>query len=164
MSYVDRHLGPDERVVYRTRYHMILFGGALWFTAIVFGIVALIVHRNDLPPETVRRLWLAGAAVAASGFISPFARWRTSEFAVTTVRVIAKTGIVSVHTIELLLPKVEAVEVDQSLAGRLLGYGTLRVVGTGGTDESFARVANPEGLREAVLQQTPRTDRRRADR
>jgi len=164
VSYVDRHLAPDERVVFRTRYHVVLFGGALWFTAIVFGIVALIVHRNDLPGDTVRRLWLAGVAVAASGFVSPFLHWWTSEFAVTTARVIARTGVVSLHTVELLLAQVEDVEVDQPLAGRLFGYGTLRLVGTGGTDEWFARIANPDALREAVLQQTPRAGRRRADR
>lgn len=164
VGYVDRHLAPDEHVVHRTRYHAILFGGAVWFALIVLGIVALIVHRNDLPPETVTKLWLAGAAVAASGFVGPFVRWRTSEFAVTTSRVIAKTGLVSRHTVELLLPKVEAIEVDQSFAGRLLGYGTLRVVGTGGTDESFPRVAAPEALREAVLRQAARPGRRRADR
>lgn len=164
MSYVDRNLAPDERVVYRTRYHPILFGGAVWFGVVVLAIVALIVHRNDLPVETVRLMWLVGVVVAASGFVTPFVRWRTSEFAVTTARVIAKTGLLSLHTVELLLSEVEAIAVDQSLAGRLLGYGTLRVVGTGGTDESFARVANPEALRATVLQQVPRGGRRRADR
>jgi uncharacterized membrane protein YdbT with pleckstrin-like domain len=164
VSYVDRHLAPDERVVYRTRYHPVVFGGAVWFAAVVFGIVALIVHRNELPRDTVTLMWLVGLGVAASGFVTPFVRWRTSEFAVTTARVVAKTGFLSSHTAELLLPKVEAIEVDQSLAGRLLGYGTIRLVGTGGTDESFGRVGDPDGLRAAVLEQAPRPARRRADR
>jgi uncharacterized membrane protein YdbT with pleckstrin-like domain len=66
-----------------------------------------------------------------------------------------KVGLLSIHTVELLLPKVEAIAVDQTLAGRLLGYGTLRIVGTGGTVEAFPRVSRPQGLREAVARQAP---------
>jgi Bacterial PH domain len=62
-----------------------------------------------------------------------------------------------VHTLEVLLPKVEAIGVDQTIGGRLLGYGTLRIVGTGGTVEEFARVACPQALREAVVRQDPRS-------
>jgi len=64
-----------------------------------------------------------------------------------------KVGLLSVHTVELLNPKVEAIGVDQTLAGRLLGYGTLRITGTGGTVEAFPRVARPDALRDAVMGQ-----------
>ena len=48
------------------------------------------------------------------------------------------------------------------IAGRILGYGTLRVVGTGGTVEEFARVASPDALRDAVVRQTARASTARA--
>src|SRR5205085_10766519 len=64
--------------------------------------------------------------------------------------------------LELMLSKVEAIGVDQPLAGRLLGYGTLRIVGTGGTVEEFERVARPDGLREAVVRQAPPSPAARA--
>ena len=156
MSYVDRHLTPGENVVFRTRLHPVVFAGTAFFAACVIGIVVLIVARNDLPPETVRLLWLAGVVIAVGSFVTPVLRWRTSEFAVTTSRVLVKIGLVSVHTLELMLPKVEAIGVDQPIAGRILGYGTLRIVGTGGTVEEFARVASPDGLRDAVVRQTTR--------
>jgi uncharacterized membrane protein YdbT with pleckstrin-like domain len=69
--------------------------------------------------------------------------------------VVAKIGFISVHTVELLLQKVEAIGVDQTLAGRLFGYGTLELVGTGGTAEAFARVRRPDALRDAVVRQLP---------
>jgi len=55
--------------------------------------------------------------------------------------------------VELLLAKVEAIGVEQPLTGRLLGYGTLRLVGTSGTVEIFPRVARAEAVREAVVSQ-----------
>lgn len=159
MGYLDRHLAPDERVVFRTRLHPVVFAGTVWFAGFVVGTVALIVARNELAADTIRVLWLAAVVIVVSTFVSPYLRWRSSEFAVTTRRVLVKVGLVSVHTVELRTPEVDAIGVDQPLWGRLLGYGTLRVVGTGGTVETFPRVARPDAFREAVQRQTPRSAR-----
>jgi uncharacterized membrane protein YdbT with pleckstrin-like domain len=153
MSWVDRHLTTGEDVVFHTRFHPVVFAGTATFAACVVGVVALVVTRNELPRDTVRLLWLGGLALAIVSFVPPTVRWRSAEFAVTTRRVLVKIGFLSVHTLELLLPKVEAIGVDQPIAGRLLGYGTLRIVGTGGTVEEFDRVARPDGVREAVVRQ-----------
>ena len=148
MSYTDRHLAPGGRIVFCTRLHPIVFGSNAFFAACVIGVVALIEARNELAPGTVATLWLAGVAIALASLLPPFLRWRTSEFAVTDRRVLVKLGLLSLHTLELLLPKVEAIGVDQPLLGRLL-------VGTGGTVEEFERVARPEALREAVVRLAP---------
>ncbi|HYR95621.1 MAG TPA: PH domain-containing protein [Candidatus Binatus sp.] len=155
MGYIEKHLAPGEEVAFRTRLHPVIFAGTVVFAACVIGVTALVVARNDLAPETVRLLWLAAAAIIVVSFTPPWLRWRTSEFAVTNRRVLVKVGLLSIHTIELLLPKVEAIGVDQTLAGRVFGYGTLRIVGTGGTVEAFPRVAHPQALREAVVRQAP---------
>ena len=155
MGYIERHLAPEEQVGFRTRLHPVIFAGTATFAACVIGATALIVSRNDLAPETVRLLWLGAAAVILVSFAPPYVRWRTSEFAVTNRRVLVKVGLLSIHTVELLLPKVEAIGVDQTLAGRVFGYGTLRIVGTGGTVEAFPRVGRPLALREAVVQYEP---------
>ena len=156
MSYVDKHLVPGEKVVFRTRLHPIVFGSSAFFAVCVLGIAALVVTRNALPRETVGILWLAAVVIAIVSLAPSWLRWRTSEFVVTDQRVLVKIGLLAVHTLEILLAKVEAIGVDQPLAGRLLGYGTLRIVGTGGTVEEFERVARPDGLREAVVRQAPR--------
>src|SRR5438093_580118 len=153
MSYVDRHLAGQERVVFRTRLHPTIFGNAVGFAAFVIFAATMITLHNELAPATVRLVCLGAAALAALGFVSPLVTWRTSEFAVTDRRVMIKVGLLSVHTVELLNPKVEAIGVDQTLAGRLLGYGTLRITGTGGTVEAFPRVARPDALRDAVMGQ-----------
>lgn len=96
----------------------------------------------------------------------PLIDYRTSEFAVTNKRVIMKMGWISRRVLELNLHKIESVNVDQSLLGRLLGYGTITVIGTGGTRETFERLAHPVAFRKAFQEQEgefeERLDRQRA--
>jgi uncharacterized membrane protein YdbT with pleckstrin-like domain len=75
------------------------------------------------------------------------------EFAVTSRRVIIKTGWISRRTIELNMSKVESVEVAQDIFARMLGYGTITVIGTGGTREPFSLINDPLGFRRAVQSQ-----------
>lgn len=77
----------------------------------------------------------------------------TSEFAITNKRVIVKMGLVRRHTLELNLQRVESVSVDQTIMGRILGYGTITIIGTGGTREPFRRIAHPLEFRKAVEEQ-----------
>lgn len=162
MGYVEKHLAPDEVVAFRTRLHPVMLAGTVTSMACVVGATILIIARNDLAAETIRLLWLATAGIVLVSLVPPFLRWRSSEFAVTNRRVLVKVGLVSIHSVELLLPQVEAIGVDQSVVGRLFGYGTLRIAGTGGTVEVFPRVSRPEGLREAVVRQAPRSPAARA--
>lgn len=76
-------------------------------------------------------------------FIAPVVDRYTDEFAVTNRRVIVKTGLISRKTLEMNLSKIESVNVDQSIFGRLLGYGTITIIGTGGTRESFPNISKP---------------------
>ena len=78
----------------------------------------------------------------------------TSEFAVTNRRVIVKLGLVQRHTLDLNLQKVESIGVDQGFWGRLLGFGSLEVIGTGGTRELFHAIADPVAFRHAVQEAT----------
>ena len=88
-------------------------------------------------------------------FIAPLIDRACSEFAITNRRVIIKLGLVSRRTFEMNLSKIESVNVDQSLLGRMLGYGTITVIGTGGTRETFADIAAPVEFRRQFQQTTP---------
>ena len=80
-------------------------------------------------------------------FIWPaLVRW-SDEFVITNKRIVMKTGLLSRRTLEMNLNKVETVNVDQSIFGRLLGYGTVAVIGTGGTKEIFTDLADPIAFR-----------------
>jgi uncharacterized membrane protein YdbT with pleckstrin-like domain len=127
MGYVESSLMKGETVLYRGRLHWIIFVGPALLCLVVIGIV-----------------WLVAALV----------RNATSEFAVTNRRVIVKEGLIRRNTLELNLAKVESIGVDQTLLGRMLNYGTIVVVGTGGTREPFASLADPIGFRRAVNEAT----------
>ena len=148
MGYVERHLLPNERVVYKTRLHWILFlkPGLV----VVVGLVLSAVLWRVLQPPW---LWYVGLAVVLAGLAWGFVHFvelMTSEFAVTTTRLIFKVGLIARYTTELLLSKVESIGVNQGLLGRIFNYGDLTVTGTGGARELFHRVRDPIGFRNHV--------------
>jgi uncharacterized membrane protein YdbT with pleckstrin-like domain len=146
VSYVDSTLLQGEQVTFRTYLHWLIFVRASLVMAI--GLVILVVGYYYWAPA----VWV-GAAIAALGLIGwlgAYVRRRSSEFAVTNKRVIVKVGILRRRTVEMLLRQVEALEVDQSLTGRMLGYGTVIIIGTGGTREPFEKVSAPLEFRRAA--------------
>jgi len=140
--YVDASLGPDERVLYRSGVSWVVYLAPV----IMMGFGAAWALSGGGVPGLI--LVLAGILAGAGAFI----RQASSEFAVTTARVVAKKGLITRSTIEIALSKVESVEVRQDLLGRLLNYGSIIVSGTGGTHEPFTMIDDPIGFRRAVQQ------------
>lgn len=84
-------------------------------------------------------------------FVRPLVMTRTDEFVITNKRVIMKTGLVSRNVFEMTLSHIESINVDQSIMGRMLNFGSVIIVGSGGTRESFAGIADPVGFRKAFM-------------
>ena len=141
MSYIGENLLPDEHVVYRAELHWIIFARAI--VVLVVGLVLVFVPRIGQASLVVL---LLGVVM----LVPPFVAYRTTELGVTNKRVIVKTGLVRRRTLELLLRQVEAISVDQSLLGRLLGFGSITLTGTGGVREVFHRVRDPLELRRRI--------------
>jgi uncharacterized membrane protein YdbT with pleckstrin-like domain len=141
MGYVESNLLPNEQITYRAHLHWIIY--VLPVSVFVIAAVVGITFGS----------WIAGAVIAAVGlvlFIPPWIRSSSSEFAVTNKRVLIKVGLVRRHSLELLLPKVEGIGVDQGIFARIAGYGTITVSGTGGTKEAFRMISNPLEFRRQV--------------
>jgi len=149
MSYVTSVLQPNEQVLKIGRLHWIAYDRAIFF--LVVGVVLLGLERAYWDNEIIvtATAVLFGALFVASFLHAWFIRW-TTEFAVTDRRVIYKRGFINRHTAEMHMDKVESVDVDQSVPGRLLGYGTIHVLGTGQGIEHLHRIADPIGLRNAI--------------
>ena len=81
-------------------------------------------------------------------FILPIIDNWSSEYAITNKRVIIKVGLIQRRTIEMNVQKVESIAVDQTILGRILGYGDITVVGTGATREKFLQIADPIKFRK----------------
>lgn len=161
MSYVEANLVPGETVIYETRLHWIVMLGHLLLGGLVLGLpgVLLLVYAMSQTGMEATNLHImegGGAALLVGGIVVILAgivRRNTTEMAVTNRRVVIKTGLASRKTIEMMLNKVESIEVTETAAGRMLGYGSIVVVGTGGTPEPFHNMANPLEFRSQVQQQ-----------
>ena len=155
MSYAEKHLIAGETVQYETRLHWIVMLGhvAIAVFLALLGITFLFAHwtRADVAPT--RLAALVPVVLAAIVFGVGLLKRSATEMAVTNKRVIVKSGIANRRTIELLLQRVESIAVEEPALGRLLGYGTVTVRGTGGTPEVFPQVARPLEFREQVQRQ-----------
>jgi uncharacterized membrane protein YdbT with pleckstrin-like domain len=156
MGYMEQNLIPGETVLYKTRLHWIVLvrplvvGALLGSAGLVFVVGGYEARSKDDSYGVmmfIGVLLLATAAVTVGGGLI---RKNSTEVAVSNRRVLIKRGLVSRKTIEVTLSKVESVGVDESAFGRMLGYGTVIVRGTGGTAEPFSRIANPEELSRQV--------------
>jgi uncharacterized membrane protein YdbT with pleckstrin-like domain len=161
MSYVESNLVPGETVIYQTRLHWVVM---LWhiilgcFLLVLPGALLLYYARSQTGLE-IRALHImegAAALLVVSGITAilvGMVKRNATEMAVTNRRVVIKTGLASRKTIEMLLNKVESIEVSETTSGRMLGYGTIVVIGTGGTPQPFHKVAHPLEFRSQVQQQ-----------
>ncbi|HVG71616.1 MAG TPA: PH domain-containing protein [Vicinamibacterales bacterium] len=140
MGYIEANLLPGETVVQRARLHWIVFLKAI--AVVVVGLVVLILFQP-----------VVGAVIGGVGLLMAVPPWlarTTSEFGVTSKRVIIKVGLIQRRTLELLIRQVEAISVDQSLTGRILDFGTITLTGTGGVRETFHNIANPLEFRRSI--------------
>src|ERR1700704_3330197 len=167
MGYVDRNLVPGETLLYRTRHHWLVlmgpfFGGLLLLVPgvalMVEGIATresagLAVGSATISPKVMA---ISGAVLVAAAvivFSYGVAKRNATEMAVTNRRVLIKTGMTSRRTLDLMLSRVESIGVEETAAGRMLGYGSVVVRGTGGTPEPFLMIAHPQEFRRAVQEQ-----------
>jgi uncharacterized membrane protein YdbT with pleckstrin-like domain len=150
MSYVQRILQPGEEIRYVATIHWITYLPGL-LILILAAVMWGFAESGNQPHKVVLA---ASAVVAAIAIIlilrAWFHRWIT-EIAVTNRRVIYKTGFISRKTIEMHMDKVESVEVNQSIFGRLFDYGDITLVGTGDSHFSDIKtIANPIELRNQI--------------
>lgn len=160
MSYVERNLVPGETVIYDTRLHWIVMLGHIILGCLLALPGALLLYyafaHTEIELAKLRLMEGGGVALLVCGLVAilmGMLRRNATEMTVTNRRVVIKTGLASRKTIEMLLNKVESIEVNEPPFGRMLGYGTIVVIGTGGTPEPFHKIAHPLEFRSQVQQQ-----------
>jgi uncharacterized membrane protein YdbT with pleckstrin-like domain len=152
--YIDDILQPGEKVLYSTNAHWIFYWPAIaaWILALVVLILSMTAGAG------VPALGLSGLAaavvIAIAGLYFAIRGWFhrfTTETDVTDRRVVHKTGFINRHTFEIALDKIASVDVDQSIAGRLLNYGSVTIVGVGeGSTKTIDTIASPLAFRSAI--------------
>ncbi len=154
MSYVTKVLQPGEMVVHDSGLHWVIFTRAIIAAVVCLVLVVAAIYTAGNQTQYLSlALWIAAAIfalLALAAGLRALVRRATTEFVVTNHRVIYKTGLLARHTLEINRSKVESVDVDQSITGRFLGYGTVVVRGTGGSLEPIRNVADPLGFRSHI--------------
>jgi hypothetical protein len=163
MSYIDKTLVPGEKVVYTTRLHWIVMLGHIFAACVLWVMGGYLLYyaytHAEMELSSRHVAEYGGAALLVCGLIVLLVgsvRRGATEMAVTTRRVVIKTGLASRRTIEMLLNKVETIEVSEPGMGRVLGYGSITMIGTGGTSEGFHKMARPLQFRNAAQQEIER--------
>src|SRR6202166_1422645 len=149
--YIDEILQPGEKVLYSTNAHWIFYLPAIG--AWILALVLLILSRAT-STEGITLLCLSAAAVVAVAALywtvkAWFHRW-TTETDVTNLRVVHKEGFIKRRTFEMSLDKVESVDVNQSILGRLLNYGDVTILGVGEGRETISMIASPLAFRSFI--------------
>jgi uncharacterized membrane protein YdbT with pleckstrin-like domain len=151
MSYIQRVLQPGETVVHEARLHPLIFLPALFLLLIA---LALLVASTQFADQKIIIGLEAAAAMfgllALASWVRAAIRRATTELAVTDRRVIYKSGLLARHTLEMNRSKVESVDVDQSILGRIFSFGTIIVRGTGGSLEPIRLISDPLTFRSHI--------------
>ena len=144
MSYNEKNLMKGESLLYLSKLHWIIFLlPVVWF---IFAIFLL----NNGNADKVGDLFILIAIVTG---ITTFINFKTSEFGITNKRVIVKVGFIRRNSLEILLDKVEGIQVNQTILGRILGFGSITVSGTGGTKNPFHLIDKPLEFRMKLQEQ-----------
>jgi len=150
VSYISSVLQPGEQIRAIGRLHWIVFGRAILLAVVAFALFVFSGHLATNAGRLVAYVgWFVLLLAALACLHAWFRRWIV-ELSVTNHRVVYKRGFIRRHTVEMNMDKVETVDVDQGLLGRMLGYGRVRVLGTGQGIEGLDTVASPLALRSAI--------------
>ncbi len=154
MSYLAKVLHPGETVLCQSKIHWLIYLPAVLLLVVTLALLVLSALVDESSGDYRHVAAMAAAAftgvVALAYWFRAFLRRVSTELAVTDRRVIYKTGLLSRHTVEINRSKVESVDVEQTVMGRIFDYGTILVRGTGGTLEPVRDVENPLTFRSAI--------------
>lgn len=153
MSYYEKVLAPGETVRAIGHLHWMVFVHAilLLLLAIAVFVVGQVLPLDPAAFQAVNYVGLALLVLALLAWIRALIRRAGTEIVVTDKRVIFKRGFISRYTIEMSIAKIETVDVEQSIGGRIFGYGTLLIRGTGSGLEPLQRIGHPLQLRNAIV-------------
>jgi len=149
--YIDDILQPGEKVLYSTNAHWIFFLPAIgaWIVAAVLLVLSRMTTTESLVLVCVATSVVVAVVALVLTAKAWFHRW-TTETDVTNLRVVHKTGFIKRRTFEMSLDKVESVDVNQSILGRILNYGSVTVRGVGEGAETIDTIAAPLDFRNHI--------------
>ncbi|WP_167760149.1 PH domain-containing protein [Paraburkholderia pallida] len=145
MTYVQSTLTPGERIVFEAFPSLIAMAPRLVIGAVLM-LLGVVLSFGESPGAGV-----ATFVVGAITFGMVAIAYRTTELTITNKRVVAKFGVIRRSTVELQLSRVESVQVEQGILGRMLHYGSLVVAGAGLPSAPIPAISEPMAFRAALF-------------
>jgi uncharacterized membrane protein YdbT with pleckstrin-like domain len=163
MANQDNVLLPNEAIVYATQPHWIIFSSSFFLGIAALALLAYFQYH----PFAFSNYWIINtfhhnplafsgyivALFALTSVIQSLAIYITTRYTVTNRRIIIQVGVFRRRSIEILLERIESIKVIQPLLGRMVGYGSITIIGTGGSQDTFDLIANPQYFHLQVEQQ-----------
>ncbi len=134
-SYVESVIGNGETVKYEAKVS-------------VWSLLPLLILGLILGLFLSPAAWWLGLIF----WIMAFFRYKTTELALTDKKIIAKFGFIKRDTIEILLPKIESIQVNQSMLGRMLNYGSVIASGAGNPQAPIPGISDPMAFRKKFME------------
>lgn len=153
MSYISKTLLPEEKILYQTGPHYIVLASMVaWLLIIIlFMFSKKPIMKIELFPFALNDIYLYILVILGIFHaIKALIIYNFSDYVVTNKRIIMKTGFIGRQSLETFLERVEGIFVEQSILGRILGYGSVTVGGVGGTQNKFIYVERPIEFRNNV--------------
>ncbi|MFZ4762243.1 MAG: PH domain-containing protein [Alphaproteobacteria bacterium] len=160
MSYIDKTLTSDEKLVYKAHYHW-FYTAIAWFWLILWAGISVAtlsigkmifgsMGSNGGTHTAVLVIALVVAAVGAIRFLGLMINRYTTEVVITSRRLVYKRGWIAINVDEFNINRIEGININQSILGRILGYGQVDVRGLGVGEIYLPTLAEPEMLRKAL--------------
>jgi uncharacterized membrane protein YdbT with pleckstrin-like domain len=158
MTYIGNNLLDDEELVHVTRLHPIVLLAPAMIVSVLAGVLSIM---SDIPIVWYTLIFFV--FFAAWRLLDRLVLYLSSEFGVTSKRVLGKTGLVRLKTTDIVLAKVEAIRISQSILGRICNFGDVLVTGTGGTEEVLSYIPEPQLFSKLIQEQLAAIDEGRFD-
>ena len=155
MPYNSAYLQDGETVALDLRPHWWFFGRQILTGVPLLIALVVVLNAHDDTVRNVLGILVGALAVAwALWLVLRYARWRTTEFVVTSRRVIYRYGVVSKRGVEIPLERVNNINFHQRFFDRIIGAGDLDIESAGRDGEShFDFVRHPDGVQHEVYRQ-----------
>lgn len=164
MGFSPDLLSDDEQVVVDMHPHwwtMVPISALL--AVLIIGALALVGLGGDGTIWTIAQVIVAiGVLLVLLAFAKRYAEWSTTEFVVTTERVISRKGVFAKTGIEIPLDRINTVFFEQTAFERLAGSGNLGIESAGeGGRQTFTNIRKPNLVQAEIYNQKEQYDNRR---
>ena len=166
MPFPRRLLNENEDIVLDLRPHWWFFAGPGAALAASLALVIFVALRLNGRAHDVSLLIMAGVAVLMLlWFVGRYLRWATTNFVVTTDRLIYRSGVLAKHGREIPLERVNDISFHQSIFERIIGAGSLVIESAGELgQEPFTTIPHPSDVQNEIYRQMELSAHRAADR